>query len=159
MKIHEFGLDCLWAGLFATAIAILLTCPRRHLVGTFVCAVVGRATRDLLVDGGMNQIWATVLAAAVIVPVGVAVIREHEVSPGILISGVLPLGAAVAIFETIAGVLRISTLQGQALEAAATKLSADAGKAFTVSLAIALGNGVGRAVVALATGRGIRETA
>jgi uncharacterized membrane protein YjjB (DUF3815 family) len=143
----DIGIDGLWAGLFAASIGILFSVPPRHSAGTFCCGAAGRIACDVLMSWGMNQNWATVIAAAVIVLVAVASVRGRVVSPVVLISGVLPIAAAVAMFDTVTGVMRISTLEGKALGAASLALSASASKAFTISLAIALGFGAGMLVV------------
>ena len=64
-----------------------------------------------------------------------------------LICGVLPLGSAVAMFNMIFDLMRVSSLKGEALSAASVALSANAGKAFTGTLAIALGLATGMAIV------------
>ncbi len=149
MNLATIGIGSLWSGLFAVAVGVLLTAPRRDLAGILLCAVGGRVARDVLASCGLPPNWATVAAAAVIVWIAVATIRGRRVSPVVLISSVLPLGAARAMFHTIVGVMRISTLQGEALGAASTELMRDMGQAFTTTLAIALGLVVGVAVVRL----------
>jgi hypothetical protein len=95
----------------------------------------------------MSQNWSTAVAAAVVVLVAVAVIRRHVVSPVVVISGVLPLGAAVAMFKAIIELMKVSHLEGEALSEASVALSANMGKVFITSLAIALGLGTGIAIV------------
>jgi hypothetical protein len=69
------------------------------------------------------------------------------VSPVVVISGVLPLGAAVAMFKAIIELMKVSHLEGEALRGASVALSANMGKVFITSLAIALGLGTGIAIV------------
>ena len=64
-----------------------------------------------------------------------------------LICGVLPLGSAVAMFNMILDLMKVSSLSGEALSAASVALIANAGKVFTGTLAIALGLGAGMAIV------------
>jgi len=142
-------LNSLWAGLFATGLAVMLTAPVPYLLPSFVCAFVGRGLRDVCVGWGVGINWATVMAAAVVVLVAVAIIRRHRVSPVVLICGVLPLGAAVPMFNLIFSLMRISTATGEALDAASIALNANLGKVFVTSLAIALGLGAGMAIVRL----------
>jgi hypothetical protein len=87
------------------------------------------------------------VAAAVLDLVAVAIIRRHTVSPVVLICAVLPLGAAVAMFNMLFELMRLSSLQGEALSGASVALSANLAKVFTTSLAIALGLGAGLAIV------------
>ena len=98
--------------------ATLLTAPPRYLVATFVCGLAGRLVRDLLTGWGMGPNWSTVLAAAAVVLVAVAFIRRQQVSPVVLVCGVLPLGSAVAMFNAILELMKLSTAQGDALSAA-----------------------------------------
>lgn len=150
MNVATLLENSLWAALFATGLGILLTTPSRYLLATFLCGFSGRFIRDVLVGWGTNQNWSTVIAAAVLVLVAVAIVRRHQLPPVVLICGVLPLGAAVAMFNTIIGLMTISSAEGDALGTASVALSANAGKAFTGTLAIALGLGAGVAIVRLA---------
>jgi hypothetical protein len=67
----------------------------------------------------------------------------------VLICGVLPLGAAIAMFNLIFALMQVSSLQGEALDGASVALSANLGKMFTTSLAIAVGLAAGMAIVQL----------
>ena len=98
---------------------------------------------------GLSQNWATVIAAAAVVVVAVAITRRHRVSPVVLICGVLPLGAAVAMFNLIFALMQVLSLQGEALDGASVALSANLGNMFTTSLAIAVGLAAGMAIVQL----------
>ena len=95
--------------------------------------------------------------AAVVVLVAVTIIHGHVVSPAVLISGVLPLGAAVAMFNAIVALMNVSHLEGEALSGASVALIANMGKVFTTSLAIALGLGAGMAIVRLFRREEVRE--
>jgi uncharacterized membrane protein YjjB (DUF3815 family) len=149
MNLEAMAIGGLLAGVFATAMAIFLVAPPRSLASAFLCGGAGHLVRDLSIGWGVSSIWSTSIATAVVVLVAVAVLREHVVSPVILISGVLPLGASVAVFNTIRGLMQVSTLEGEALGAASTALSANLGKVFTTTLAIALGLAAGMAIVRL----------
>lgn len=141
--------NSLWAGLFAGGLSILLTAPLQYLPPAFLCGFAGRCVRDVLMSLGLTQNWSTVIAASVVVLVAVAIIRGHVVSPVVLVAGVLPLGAAVAMFNAIIELMKVSSLSGEALSGASVALTANIGKAFTTSLAIALGLAVGTAIVRL----------
>jgi uncharacterized membrane protein YjjB (DUF3815 family) len=155
VNLIELGLGGLWAGLFACALGLLLTAPPRQTTSLFFCGVAGRVVRDVLMEWGVLQSWSTVVACAVIVVVAVALIRTHVVSPVVLVSSVLPLGAASAVFQTIVGIMRMSSLEGAALGAASAALSADISRAFTTTLAIAFGLGIGMALVRLVRGEAV----
>jgi uncharacterized membrane protein YjjB (DUF3815 family) len=142
--------DSLWAGLLAGGLGIIFTAPRRYLIPAFFCGFAGRFTRNILMSWGLTQNWSTVVAAAVLVLVAASTIRRHVVSPVVLVSGLIPLGAALAMFKAIMALMRISSLKGEALSEASDVLNANVGAVFTTSLAIALGLAVGMAIVRLA---------
>jgi uncharacterized membrane protein YjjB (DUF3815 family) len=157
MDLLAILMNSLWAGLFASGLGILLTAPLRYIVPTFLCGFAGRFARDAFMSWGMSQNWSTAIAAAVVVLVAVAIIRRNVVSPVVLVSGVLPLGAAVAMFNAITALMKVSHLEGEALSGASVALSANVGKVFTTSLAIALGLGAGIAIVRLFRREEVRE--
>jgi uncharacterized membrane protein YjjB (DUF3815 family) len=146
MDVMPLGVKALWAGLFASSLGMLFTAPPRYFASTFVCGFAGRLARDLLMDRGLTQNWSTVIAAALVALVAVAITRGHKVPPVVLVSGILPLGAATAMFSSIITLMRLSSLSGEALVDASVALSASIGTAFTISLAIALGLAAGVAV-------------
>jgi uncharacterized membrane protein YjjB (DUF3815 family) len=149
MNLSAIVLSSLWAALFATGLGVSLTAPVRYLVPTFLCGFIGRGVRDVCMASGLSQNWATLIAAAVVVVVAVAFIRRHTVSPVVLVCGVLPLGATVAMFNLILELMQVSSLTGEALTRASVALTANLGKVFITSLAIALGLGAGLAIVGL----------
>ncbi len=157
MDLLAILMNSLWAGLFAGGMGILLTAPPRYIAPAFLCGFAGRFARDVFMSWGMNQNWSTAVAAAVVVLVAVVVISRHVVSPVVLISGVLPLGAAVAMFNAIIELMKVSSLKGEALSGSTDVLSANIGKVFTTSLAIALGLGAGMAIVRLFRREEVRE--
>jgi uncharacterized membrane protein YjjB (DUF3815 family) len=138
--------NSLWAALFATGLGVLLTTPARALVSCFVCGFMGRCVRDVCMGWGLSLNWATAVAAGVVALLAVALVRRHAISPVVLICGVLPLGSAVAMFNMIFDLMKVAALNGEALNAASVALSADTGKVFTGTLAIALGLGAGMAI-------------
>lgn len=147
----------LWAGLFAGGLGILLTAPPRYIAPAFLSGFAGKFARDVFMSWGMSQNWSTAVAAAAVVLVAVVVIRRHVVSPVVLISGVLPLGAAVAMFNAIIELMKVSSLKGEALSGASVALSANTGNVLTTSLAIALGLGTGMAIARLFRREEVRE--
>ena len=146
MVLSAILMNALWAALFATGLGVMLTAPVRYLVAAFACGFLGRGLRDVCTGLGLNVNWATVIAAAVVVLAAVAITRRRGVSPVVLICGVLPLGAAVAMFNLIFATMQISSATGDKLASASVALTANAGKVFTTSVAIAIGLAVGIAV-------------
>jgi uncharacterized membrane protein YjjB (DUF3815 family) len=142
-------MHALWAALFAAGLGVMLTAPPRYLVAAFACGLLGRGLRDVFTGLGLNLNWATVIASAVVVLAAVAMLRRRQVSPVVLICGVLPLGAAVAMFNLIFALLQISSATGDAVATASMALTASAGKVFTTSVAIAVGLAAGLAIVRL----------
>ena len=147
MDLPAILLNALWGGLFASGMAVSLTAPVRYVVPTFLCGLLARGGRDACVASGLSHNWATVIAAAAVVLVASAIARGHRVSPVVLICAVLPLGASVAMFNLIFGLMRVSSLQGEALAEASVALISNLGKVFTGSLALALGLLAGVAIV------------
>ena len=157
MELLATLMNSLWAGLFAAGMGVLLTAPPQYIAPAFLSGFAGRFAFDVLVSCEMSQNWSTAVAAAAVVLVAVAVIRRHVVSPVVVISGVLPLGAAVAMFNAIIELMKVSSLKGEALSASSVALSANTGKVFTTSLAIAVGLGAGVAIVRCFRREEVRE--
>lgn len=135
--------DGLWAAVFAVAFGVLLSMPLRGLGTCGLCGLVGSLVRDLVIGWGAGPSWATVVATIAVVLAAALEFRGRRLAPVAIICGVLPLGAAVSYFQTIAGLLRIPAQHGPELEQASLDLVASMGRAFTTTLAIALGIGVG----------------
>lgn len=142
-------INSLWAALFATGLCVLLTTPPRYVVPTFLGGFAGRFVRDLLIGLNITVSWSTMVASATVVLIAAATVRRHKVSPVVLISGVLPLGASVAMFNMIIGLLQIPSLKGEAVSIASAALVSNTVQVFVTSLAIALGLAIGIAIVRL----------
>ena len=149
MDLSAIVMSSLWAALFAAALGVIYTAPVKYLVATFVCGFVARCVRDVGIGWGLSQNWATLVAAFAVVVIAAVLIRGRRVSPVVLICGVLPLGASSAMFNLIFALMQVSSSKGEALIAASVALSANAGKVFTTSLAIAGGLGPAMAIVRL----------
>jgi uncharacterized membrane protein YjjB (DUF3815 family) len=149
MDLSAMLMNGLWAGLFAAGLAVMLTAPPRYILAAFACGFFGRGLRDVCTGLDLTLNWATVIAATAVVLVAVAFTRRHTVSPVVLICGVLPLGATGPIFNVIFNLMRISTAKGDPLSETTLALGSNAGKAFVITLAIALGLGAGMAIVRL----------
>lgn len=147
MDLPAILLNALWGGLFSSGMAVSLTAPVRYVAPTFLCGFLARGGRDACAALGMSHNWATVIAAAAVVLVASAIARGHRVSPVVLICAVLPLGASVAMFHVMFGLMRVSSLQGAALAGASVALISNVGKVFTGSLAVALGLLAGIAIL------------
>jgi uncharacterized membrane protein YjjP (DUF1212 family) len=148
-----------WAGLFAIVAALLFTAPARFIVPTFFCGFAGRLVRDALTGAGVGPSWSTLVAAAVLVLVAAAVVRKHAVPPVVLLGGVLPLAASISVVNAILDLMKLSSLEGEALARTAVSLSANIGKAFTTFLALALGLAAGLAIVRIIRGENFCEGA
>ena len=143
MRLDPIIVNVLAAGISAMCMAVLMTAPPGHLLSTFFCGMAGRVIRDVLIAAGWTAAWATAFAAAAVVLVAGAILRRRTVSPVVLISAVLPLGATASMFNAIVHLMRVSSLEGEALSKAADSLIADIGRVFSTSLAIAVGLGAG----------------
>ncbi len=78
VTISTVLLNSLWAGLIAAALVVSYTAPRRYLLAAFACGWVGRCVRDGCIAWGVSHNWSTLLAAAVVVGVAVAIIHRHQ---------------------------------------------------------------------------------
>jgi uncharacterized membrane protein YjjB (DUF3815 family) len=153
MGLSAMAVNSFWAGIVASGMAIIFTLPFRYIMPSFVCGFAGRLARDLLVSWGAGMNWSTAVASAVVVLAAVALIRRNDLSPAVLITGVLPLGAALSMFDAIIGLMKVSVFTGEALAAETVTLSANIGKVITTSLAMALGLAIGLAIVRLKKGK------
>ena len=143
MEITPILTSAAWAGFYASGAGMLFTVGLRYLAYVFVCGFAGRLARDLLMGADLSQNWSTVLAAAVVALVGMTAMRRHPAPLVLLASSLLPLAAAVPIFNSIVGVMKVSALKGEPLAAASVALSANVAKFFTTTLAIAVGLAAG----------------
>jgi uncharacterized membrane protein YjjB (DUF3815 family) len=144
VSITPILLNSVWAGLFAAALAIVLTAPPHAIIPSLLCGFGARLIRNILIGLGATSSAAVVGAAAACVLLAIALANHRRnVSLIALVTGVLPLGAAVALFNSIKGILNISGLKEQALIVASAQLSANLSTVFTTTLAMVLGIGVG----------------
>jgi len=144
MDIAAAAVNSMWAGLFAAAMAVVLTAPPQGILPSLLCGFAARFIRNVLIGWGVSSSAAVVVAAAACVLLALAFAgRRRRFSVIAIVTGVLPLGAAVALFNSIKGILSLSTLKEQALIAASAQLSANVSAVFTTTLAMALGIGVG----------------
>jgi uncharacterized membrane protein YjjB (DUF3815 family) len=137
-------LNGVWAGLFAAALAVVLTAPRQAIVPSLLCGFAARLIRNVLIGWGLSSSAAVIVAAAACVLLAIALTsRRRSFSVIAIVTGVLPLGAAVALFNSIKGILDISSLKEQALITASAQLSANLSAVFTTTFAMVLGIGLG----------------
>jgi uncharacterized membrane protein YjjB (DUF3815 family) len=137
------------AGVFAAALGVGLTTAPNALIPSFFCGFAGRFVRDILIGQGVSLAVAVSVAAAVCVVVAALQVREQQnISMVALVTGVLPLGAAVALFDLIENVVALATLKGDALTRPTLQLAADVGTVVITTSAIALGLLVGFVVTA-----------
>jgi uncharacterized membrane protein YjjB (DUF3815 family) len=147
--------NAIWAGLFAAALSVVLTAPPQAIFPSLLSGFAARLIRNALIGWGVSSSAAVVVAAAACVLLAVALARRRQnFSVIAIVTGVLPLGAAVALFNSIKGILSLSALKEQALIAASAQLSANLSTVFTTTLAMVLGIGVGF-LIAGVLGRGL----
>lgn len=149
MNISAILINCIWAGLYSGGMGLLCTAPLRNILSAFFCGLVGCFSRDILISFGLSQNWSTAAASLSVVLVAMILIRGNEVSPVVLISGVLPLGATAAVFRMLIELIKVSTLKGEALNDSALAFISNTGKVFTTYLAITLGLAIGIMIMRL----------
>ncbi len=143
--------DGLWGGLFALAMAAVFSAPYQGLIPSFCCGFVARSVRDTVIGWGGGQIPAIAIAAALAVMTAIALVRRPGLSPIVMLSGLLPLGAAAPCFNAIVDFLQITSLKGDALTPVPLRLVLDLSRVFTTFLAIAVGGSLGFALARLFT--------
>ncbi len=149
MDIRSVLPDSIWAGVFAAALGVGLTTLPKALAPSFICGFAARLVRDLLIGSGVSLAVAVAAAAASCVVVAAIVVRRQpSLSMIALVTGVLPLGAAVALFDLIENVVALATLKGSALTQPTLQLAADFGVVVITTTAIALGLLTGLVVTA-----------
>lgn len=148
MTIASLLMSGVWAGLLSGAFVVLFAAPLPFLAAAASLGFVARVLRDVLTQAGATSLLATFCAAAAVVFVTRAVlpIRRPGVTPVVLVSALIPLGAAKPFFEAIIGLVRTPSLKGDALAAAPSALMADVAAVVTMTLAVALGVAVGALV-------------
>jgi uncharacterized membrane protein YjjB (DUF3815 family) len=94
----------------------------------------------VLVGYGLTPHASVVIAAAVCVAVSTIVVKRGQDQSAIaLVTGILPLGASVALFNAIVGTLKMASLKGDALTAASAQLLANVTDVLVTTLAIVFG--------------------
>lgn len=146
MNLAPVLIDALWAALFAMAMAVVLSAPLHGLVPSFCGGFVARFMRDVLIAWGAHENLAVLIAAAAVVAAAGLICRPG-VSPMVMVSAVIPLGAARPFFGAIVGFLQISSLKGEETAGAPLALISNLSKVFTTTLAIAVGVSMGVLIV------------
>ena len=99
-----------WAGVAAVGFAMLFSVPRRDLPGAFLTGAAGHSARALLLQGGMPLEGATLVGATVVGVLGnVLAQRLHKPTFVFTVPGVSPMVPGVFAFETMMGILRVTT--------------------------------------------------
>jgi uncharacterized membrane protein YjjB (DUF3815 family) len=142
MNVTAILLNSMWAAIFAAGMAVVFSAPYWALVPSFCCGFIARLVRDLLMGWGANQNLATLVAAALVIFIAVIFVRRPGVSPIVMLAGIIPLGAAGALFRAIVGFLQITSLKGEGLGAPVTLIS-NLSILFTTTTAIAVGAWIG----------------
>jgi len=141
--------DAAAAAFFSVAIAMMYTAPLRALLPTLAAGFAGSFVRDLSIACHLGANWSTLLGATAVVLMAVTTARGNRLSPVVLISAVLPLGGASAMFELIFSVMKASVAEGEALAGASLAMTEHFAKVFIVSVAIASGIAVGISILRL----------
>jgi uncharacterized membrane protein YjjB (DUF3815 family) len=138
MDLTAILFNSLWSAIFSAGMAVVFSAPSWALVPSFCCGFIARLVRDLLMGWGASQNLATFVAAAVIIFIVVSLVRRPGVSPIVMLAGIIPLGAAGALFRAIVGFLEISSLKGEGPSAPVALIS-NLSIVFTTTCAIAVG--------------------
>jgi hypothetical protein len=112
---------------------------------SFCCAFLARFLRDVLLDLGAGANLATFVAAGIVSIVAFGVITRRRLSPVVIAAGLIPLGAAAALFRAINAFLSTHYLVGKTLtdSGAAVEILSSLRILFLTTCAIAAGVWVG----------------
>lgn len=128
-----------WGGLFAAAMSIIFAAPSRAMLPSFCAGVVARVSHDALIGAGAGVNFATLVAAALVCLVGEIAIRRNIGSPVVVVSGLVPLGAAAPFFRTIVDFLRIASMPADRLASLPQAMLSDISKVFCTTADIGIG--------------------
>jgi uncharacterized membrane protein YjjB (DUF3815 family) len=142
MDLTAILLNSLWAAIYAAGMAVVFSAPYWALVPSFCGGFIAHLVRDLLMGWGVNQNLATLVAAALVVFIAVSLVRRPGVSPIVMLAGIIPLGAAGALFRAIVLFLQISSLKGEGPSVPVALIS-NLSILFTTTTAIAVGAWIG----------------
>ncbi len=101
--------DLLWSGITAAGFGVLFNVPVRLLLACAICGACGRATRDLLMGGGV-QIEAATLAGSVVVGMlgELCARRFHAPALVFTVSGAIPMVPGVIAYRAMIGLINVS---------------------------------------------------
>lgn len=147
MDLTKLFIECLWVGLFSGGLAVLLTAPGKYILPAFICGFTGKLVLKLLMSIELSQNWSTVFATCSIILLSSILLYRDKVSPVVIITGIIPLGATVAIMNVIVGLIKVSTSSGDMLDQSSISLIANIGKVFTTNVSIVFGLVTGLGIV------------
>lgn len=133
------AITALWAGLFAAAMALVFSSPPRAMPACFLGAATGRLARDALLTTGATLELATVVGAAAVGLVALALLRRANVSPVVMASAVLPLGAAGPFFRAIAAFVKLARVPADQQDKVSLDVVTNLSTMFMTTLALAIG--------------------
>jgi uncharacterized membrane protein YjjB (DUF3815 family) len=142
MNISTILLNSASAAIFTAGMAAVFSAPSWALAPSLFCGFLARLVRDLLMGWGASQNLATLVAAALVVVSAVGFVRRRNVTAIVLLAGLIPLGAAGALFRAIVGFLQISDMKGEGLSAPIALIS-NLSVVFTTTNAIVVGAWIG----------------
>jgi uncharacterized membrane protein YjjB (DUF3815 family) len=158
MGTPDAVINSVWAGLFAASLGGVFTAAPRALIPSFFCGFFARLVRNLLLAWGLNLSLSVAIAAAVAVVIASIFSRRGQLSTAVLITGIIPLGAAVALFSCINDLVLLASLKGEALTAPSLDLVENFSTLVVTTVAIALGILTGYIIATpLAKARGPRQ--
>jgi uncharacterized membrane protein YjjB (DUF3815 family) len=149
MNLETVLINSLWAALFAAAMTVIFSAPLWALAPSFLSGFGARFVRDVLIGAGVGPNLAILIAATLAVSLSVGLIRRRAVAPVIVVSGLIPLGAATAFLRGVVGLLKMSSLEGVALSEASVLVMSNFAIGFNTTLVIAMGFWLGIALVGL----------
>jgi hypothetical protein len=118
--------------------AVVFSTPSWALVPSFCCGFIARVGSRSADGLGREPKSRNVSCRRLGSFIAVRFVRRPGVSPIVMVAGVIPLGAAGALFRAIVGFLQVLSLKGEGLSAPVALIS-NPSILFTTTCAIAMG--------------------
>ena len=128
-----------WCGVNAAMLGTMFSAPRYAVLPCFAGGVVARLSRDIIIGAGASHVFATSIAAGLVVLTASVLIRRPGISPVVVVSALTPIGAVGPFFRAIVGFLRLSSVPADQLTDSVFALITNLSRVFTTTLALAIG--------------------
>ncbi|ADD68890.1 conserved hypothetical protein [Denitrovibrio acetiphilus DSM 12809] len=107
--LGNFILNCLAAAFAATGFAVLFNVPKNQLVFCSIGGLLSYFVRTLLMQSGVEIIWATFVSASVVSVYGVLWAKRHNAHPKVItVASIIPMIPGVYAYKTMIAVVGLA---------------------------------------------------